>query len=315
MPRDIDLRKVDLNLLHVFEAIYGAQNISRAAVQLGMNQPTVSNALGRLRDQFEDPLFIRSEKGVRPSALAENLIGPVQAALSVLRQGFGAGEDFDPGSATRAFCLAMNEYTVVTALPGLLRQIDAEAPGVRISLLPQSAAEPYSLLLMGEADLALDAFTHTAPGIELQPLDVIPSAVCIARKGHPRIERAMTAELFGSVGHIALRQPAAMRTYLETFLLSHGISRRIVCEAHNVSDIPALVASTDLVAMLPTRFAQMMAMHFDLQVLAPPFPSPSARLQLGTLKARRTDLGLQWLKRALLRSMMQFVADYPTAPG
>jgi DNA-binding transcriptional LysR family regulator len=315
MPREIDLRKIDLNLLHVFEAIYAAQNISRAAVQLGMTQPTVSNALGRLRDQFEDPLFIRSEKGVRPSARAENLIGPVRAALSVLRQGFGAGEDFDPGTATRTFCLAMNEYTVVTALPGLLRQIDAEAPGVRISLLPQNAAEPYALLLMGEADLALDAFTHTAPGIELQPLDVIPSAVCIARQAHPRIQRAMTAELFASVGHVAPRQPAAMRAHIETFLLSYGIARRIVCEAHNVSDIPALVASTDLVAMLPIRFAQMMAKHFDLQVLQPPFPSPKMRLHLGTLKARTTDPGLQWLKHALLRSMMQFAADYPAAPG
>lgn len=288
---------------------------SDSAVQLGMTQPTVSNALARLRDQFEDQLFIRSEKGVRPSALAENLIGPVRAALSVLRQGFGAGEDFDPGTATRAFCLAMNEYTVVTALPALLRQIDADAPGVELSLLPQSAAEAYALLLMGEADLALDAFTHAAPGIELQPLDFIPSAVCIARKAHPWIQQVITAELFGSVGHIALRQPAAMRAHFEVFLLSYGISRRIVCEAHNVSDIPALVASTDLVAMLPVRFAQMMAKHFDLQILPPPFPSPKMRLHLGTLKARTTDPGLQWLKRALLRSMMQFVADYPAAAG
>lgn len=315
MPHEIDLRKIDLNLLHVFEAIYAAQNISRAAVQLGMTQPTVSNALARLRDQFADPLFIRSEKGVRPSAMAENLIGPVRDALSVLRRGFGGGEDFDPNTATRAFCVAMNDYTVVTALPGLLRQIDAEAPGIRISLLPQSTADPYALLLLGEADLALDAFTHAAPGIELHPLDFIPQALCIARKAHPRIQQVMTAELFASVGHIALRPPAAMRAHIETFLLSYGISRRIVCEAHNVSDIPALVASTDLVAMLPSRFAQMMARHFDLQVLPPPFPAPKMRLHLGMLKARTTDPGLQWLKRALLRSMMQFVADYPAAAG
>jgi hypothetical protein len=67
--------------------------------------------------------------------------------------------------------------------------------------------------------------------------------------------------------------------------------------------------------MVPTRFAQMMAKRFDLQIRPPPFPSPTMRLHLGTLKARTTDAGLPWLKHALLRSMMQVVADYPAAPG
>jgi DNA-binding transcriptional LysR family regulator len=311
MPHDIDLRKIDLNLLHVFEAIYASQNISRAATQLGMTQPTLSNALARLRDQFGDPLFLRADRGVRPSALAENLIEPVRAALAVLRQGFGTSEAFDPRSATRTFCLAMNDYTVITVLPPLLRKVDLDAPGIKITLVSLDTTEPYVPLLTGAADLALDAFTHAAPGIDLQPLDVIPSAVCIARKGHPRIKGTITAEMFGSVGHVAMPQRAPMRAHVETFFASYGISRRVVCEANNVSDIPALVASTDLIALLPVRFAHVMARHFDLQILPTPFASPTMRLQLGILQNRSADPGLQWLRRLLLWSTMQFVADYP----
>lgn len=306
-PFDKDLRNIDLNILHIFEAIYTTGNITRAAQRLNMNQPTVSNALGRLRQQFNDPLFLRSERGVTPTRFAENLIHPVRQALAILRDGISLPRDFDAASATRTFHLALNDFTAVSLLPGLLNEVAQRAPGIRVNVLGHTVASPLDALLGGEADIAVDSFVREVPGVDLTPIHV-PSAVVIARIGHPEIRDNITKQQYCDAGHIVLSQDARMRAYAEAVLLSHGVTRRIVCEISNCVHIPPLVAATDLVAVLPAPYARQVARHYGLQVLALPFPSPNHRLQIATLKDKAKDPGLDWVRQHLYRAAVAAAA-------
>ncbi len=299
----MDLRDIDLNILHIFEAIYTTGNITRAARQLGMNQPTVSNALGRLREQFKDPLFQRVDKGVAPTPFAESLIDPVRRSLAILRDGISLNRDFDVSQAVRTFRLALNDFTVVSLVPGLLEDISKRSTGLKLYVMGQEVMPPLDALLAGEADVAVDSIMREVPGVDLMPLHV-PLAVIVARRGHPQIQGTISKQQFCDAAHIVLKQDSRMRAHAEAVLLSQGITRRVVCEVSNCIQIPSLIAASDLIAMLPGPYARTAAQHYDLQVLPPPFETSGHRIQIATLAEKTADPGIDWLRQHLYRAAL-----------
>lgn len=300
MSKTFDLKKLDLNLIHIFEAIYTAKSVTRAAQQLHMTQPTVSNALARLREQLDDPLFVRSEKGVAPTPFAESLIDPIRKALSILRDGVTLDQDFQIANAVRTFRLAINDFAVATLLPGVLAEISARSKGVKVVVLGTMERPPLASLLAGEADIAVDGFTREEPGVDFVPIH-LPNIVVVARRGHPTIRGSITGDQYGRAGHVLLSQSAPMRSQVESMLLSQGIRRNVVCEIANSAHIPALVSETDLVAVLPGPFAHRAARHYDLQVLPVPFDFPAQRLQIATLADKAADAGVVWMREQIRR--------------
>ncbi|MGD9862570.1 MAG: LysR family transcriptional regulator [Pseudodonghicola sp.] len=304
MEKEFDLKKIDLNLLHIFEAIYTARSVTRAASQLNMTQPTMSNALGRLRDQLHDPLFQRSQKGVEPTLFADSLIGPVRQALSILRDGLSLDQDFQVADAVRTFHLVFNEFAVTTLLPNVLAEVTARSPGVKLRVLGARETSPLDALHSGEAEIAIDTFAREEPGIDLTPIHM-PRIVVVARCGHPSIKGSLTRDQYCEARHIVLSESAPMRAYVESALLSQGIRRTIACEISNGSQIPALVAETDLIGILPDIFAYRLAQYYNLQVMSPPFDFPSQRIQIAVLSERASDAGIVWLRQQLQRSAMR----------
>ncbi|SIQ82929.1 transcriptional regulator, LysR family [Rhizobium sp. RU33A] len=298
MKQNIDLRHIDLNLLIIFEAIYTAGSITRAAQQLNMNQPTVSNALGRLRSQFNDPLFQRADKGVAPTPFSESLIHPIRTALSLLRDSLSINRDFDLSNAVRNFRIAMNDYTVAGLIPNLINLITKRAPGIKLYIIGQEAMPALDALVSGEADIAVDIFMREAPGVNFVPLHR-PHGVVVARRGHPVLQGDISKQQFCDVGHVVLRQDSRIRAHIEADLLSQGVSRRVVCEVSNCLLIPSILNTTDLIAVLPGPFARIAARHYDLQVLPLPFQFLAPRLQIATLADKATDPSLEWLRQQL----------------
>lgn len=304
MANDIDLRNIDLNILYIFETIYTTGNITRAAQQLGMNQPTVSNALGRLREQFNDPLFQRAEKGVAPTPFAENLIHPVRQALAILRDGIAINRDFDPANVVRRFCLAIDDFAVLSLIPGILNEVAQRSPGIKLYVIGQEIRAPLDALLGGEADIAVDSFGREVPGVTFLPLH-IPRACIVARRGHPQIRGSITKQQFGDASHLVLRQDSRLRAYVEATLLSQGVTRRVVGEVSNGMLMPSLIAATDLIAILPGPFARISAQHYDLQVLPIPFEFTGPRIQIATLTEKTTDPGIDWIRQHLYQSALK----------
>ena len=157
------LKNVDLNLLVIFEAVYAAGNISHAAIQLSMSQPAVSNALTRLRELLDDPLFVRDKKGVRPTVRAEAIIGPVRDALALIGRQLDAGKEIDLATYKRAFRVIMVDPLEPLVMPAVLREIDAKAPGISIETYPSFRADFSSDILAGTIDLAIYVYPVNAP--------------------------------------------------------------------------------------------------------------------------------------------------------
>ena len=128
----MNLSKVDLNLFIVFDAIYTEANLTRAGQIVGITQPAVSNALSRLRETFNDPLFLRTAQGMVPTPMAQNIIGPVRNALQLLRVSVQESRVFSPKEANKTYRISMTDLSEEMLLPTLFQRLRRQAPGVQI---------------------------------------------------------------------------------------------------------------------------------------------------------------------------------------
>lgn len=302
----MNIKDIDLNLLTLFETVYTTRSISRAATVLDMNQPTVSNALGRLRKQLGDPLFVRDGNGVAPTPRAEAIIGPVQRALSDLRMITDTVDSFDPGTSERDFCLYMLDVFEPLLLPPLA-QIARRNRGFNIRLLPPQAVPCEEVLLNGTADLALNIKPERQPGIvweELCPMDL----VVIARRGHPEVQGTITAEQIATLDHVSLDlspplQARGASSNLKTFMLKRKFLQRYALRVARPSAIPAVVSWTDLLAFTPRFYAEALQDQLGLQILEPPEPLTDMSFFLAWNERNTDNPGLKWLRdqcRAIL---------------
>jgi len=307
MPRAPDtvttdkaLAGLDLNLLVVFEMIHSTGNVSEAARRLGTSQPNISNALGRMRDQLGDPLFVRSNRGVRPTWLANRLIGPVRLALSTLRDALQEEQHFDLAASDRIFRISMTSISVSVMLPTLLRKIREAGSSVRIEVVPPDTLSPQEGLLSGHLDVSINLFPFDQTGIEFEPMPPV-EVVVIAARDHPRLQGSVTIEQFAAESHVVLPPETQQQLQVATMMLNAGVDRRIACVAPLGNDIPSIVGTTELIAMAPRRFAEFVAPRFGLQILKVPFEVPQLQLFLGWRAERRDDPGLSWLLSELRR--------------
>jgi DNA-binding transcriptional LysR family regulator len=181
----MDIRKVDLNLLVVFDMLLRLQSVTRAAEALGMSQPAMSLALNKLRAAFGDPLFIRGSRGISPTPRAEQLAVPLQHVLDQIKNDVLRQPSFDPAKTERTFTFNMADVGELVFLPRIYAHFRAVAPGANIRTVSTPPAQLVEAMQSGEVDLAVGYF----PGLEgaaiYQQRLFSHSFVCIVRKDHP----------------------------------------------------------------------------------------------------------------------------------
>ena len=180
----MNLSKVDLNLFIVFDAIYTEANLTRAGQIVGITQPAVSNALARLRDTFNDPLFVRTAQGMVPTPMAQNIITPVRHALQLLRVSVQESRSFNPDQANKTYRISMTDLTEAVILPHLAARIRRLAPSITIDSFLTRRRETTKELAAGRLDFAIDAPLNTDTQVRHVKL-FEDRYVCIMRKGHP----------------------------------------------------------------------------------------------------------------------------------
>lgn len=295
----MNIKDIDLNLLTLFETIYTTRSISRAAQVLDMNQPTVSNALGRLRKQLDDPLFVRDGNGVAPTPKSEAIIGPIQRALSDLRVITEGSQTFDPETSEREFCLYMLDVFEPLVLPPLA-EIARRNRGFNIRMLPPQAIPCEEALLNGTADLALSIKPDRQLGIvweELCPMDL----VVIAGRGHPEVQGSVTAEQIARLDHVSLdlsppTQARGASMNLKNFMLNRKYLQRYAMRVARPSAIPSIVGWTDLLGFTPRFYAEALQDQLGLQVLEPPEPLTDMSFFLVWNERNTDNPGLKWLR-------------------
>jgi DNA-binding transcriptional LysR family regulator len=296
----MNLRSIDLNLLLVFEALLEERSVTRAARRVGLSQPALSNALGRLRRTFGDPLLARSADGLRPTPRGEALAGPVRAALASLRAAIEGPPQFDPRAAQRTFHLLANDYVEILLLAKLSREVSAEAGevGLRVSRVRALFEAPRPEELADTYDLAL-GFFPAAPALTSSLQSELlweDRHVVIARLGHPNLRGGVTAREYAAARHAAVFYKGQGPGLIDALLAPEGLSRHPAALVPHFASVPFIVAATDLIATVPERLVARFS-SLKLQVFPPPLTIPSFRLAMLWHERYTADPAHLWLRR------------------
>jgi DNA-binding transcriptional LysR family regulator len=296
----MDLATVDLNLLVVFEAMMQERNVSRAAKRVGLAQPSLSNAVGRLRELFNDELFVRTPREMRPTAKAFELARPINDALNHIRTAFHASaETFDPAQSARSFWLAGVDFADAAILPDAVAMICREAPNIMITIRALAAREAIACLDDGTIDIAVGSFIDPPKRMGILAIRQ-ENLVCVMRKGHPALSEEWTAHRFASLPHLTARFGSEMIDPIDAALEEHGLKRSIMLCVPSHMIVPFIVRSSDLVACASEGIARLYADVAGLEFRAPPIRLPAR--QISMLWSRRTEnaFGLQWLRERVV---------------
>jgi DNA-binding transcriptional LysR family regulator len=276
-----NFRTLDLNLLRVFDQVMAERNLTRAARNLAMTQPAVSNALGRLRDALGDKLVSRSGYGVEPTPRALAIWPAISDALRQLESSITPG-DFVASSATNTFMLAMADATAAELIPGLVEILERDAPGVSIRVVPLTTRDPRRLLDEGQVDLAVGFFpavladlTAQAQAGGLAAFDhqrlYVGEYVCVMRKGHPLASGPMTLNRYLKAHHLLVSFSGRPFGFIDEALASLGRQRRVVLTVNQFFTAGRVVANSDLLTVLPRHFVSVTGMAHDLVLRELPF--------------------------------------------
>lgn len=289
----MNISTFDLNLLRVLDALLRERNVSRAAERLSLSQPAVSNALNRLRDLLDDPLLVRVGRAMQPTPRALALEAPIRDALQRIEQSLSDDAPFDPASSRQRFRIAVTDYVELILMPRLLRQLAVLAPGVRIDIQHLSPTLPGEALDKGGLDLVLGRFEQVPTRFASQRW-VSETLQLVAHRDHGQLAGGLDLDTFLSLRHLWVHG-GQTRGMVDQWLGERGLSREIVYTTPNYLQAAHIVASSDLVAVLPKRLARYFTALLPLQVHELPFDLGPFHLDIVSLGLRQRDMALQWL--------------------
>jgi len=251
----MDLRDLDLNLLVTFNQLLHDRSVSVTADKLGVTQPAVSNALKRLRAALDDPLFLRTSRGMAPTPYALHLAEPVALALGALQTALATRDSFDPATSTRIFHLVMTDIGEIYFMPPLMDALARLAPQVRISTLRPGAGDLKADMEAGTVDLALGLLPNLKTGFFQRRL-FRHRYVCMFRRGHPVARAPLSLRQFTALDHVGVVAANTGHGDVDALLERAGIERRIRLLVPHFIAVGHILQSTDLIATLPERFAE-----------------------------------------------------------
>lgn len=288
-------------LLQLFDVLYQCRSVTRAAEQLGQSQPTISIWLARLREQLNDPLFVRTPGGMAPTPRADQLIGPCREVLESLRRLTAWEPQFIAATAQRRFRLCVSDASHITLLPSILNHLRSHAPGIRLEAA-RIDGNTESALESGEADLAIGFVPWLGGGMYQQVL-FEQDWVCLGNPQHPRLSNGMSLERYRAEGHVQISFGTGQKL-LEAGLARAGIERRIMLELPAFLGLGMIIGTTDLLGTLPRHIGQTLADMHGLQVHDCPFEVEGFTVKQHWHARYHQDNGNRWL-RDVVRGLFQ----------
>jgi DNA-binding transcriptional LysR family regulator len=296
------MKNIDLRLLEVVRELHRTGSVSHAAQNLGLSQSAVSMSLARLRNHFNDPLFVRTSRGMEPTPYAAELIGDLKQAAEILESAMERRLHFDPAFSDRMFHLVSTDIAQFTILPKLVKRLSADAPSVRIDLRALTEDTPR-LLESGEADLAIGLIPQMGAGFCQQKL-FTNQYLCAMRADHPRIKDKLTLDQFQRETHLSVTTLGTGYETLEKTLESMKIQRHIGMRVPSFLGVSAIITATEYLVIVPGRFGKMIAERPNIRLLPLPFALPAYEVTQNWHERYSHDPGQKWL-RSILADMFR----------
>ncbi|MDE2363174.1 MAG: LysR family transcriptional regulator [Hyphomicrobiales bacterium] len=293
----------DLNLVPVFDALLRHRSVSAAAGELHLTQPAVSNALRRLRHLTRDELFVRTRRGMEPTAYAMSAASSLGEGLRLIRDGLERSASFEPQTATRAFRILMTDAGEMVFLPRLMSRLREAAPSLCIEVRQLPIERYLEALETGQADLAIGNLRTTRGAIVTRRIfQDSYKVVCRRRHGLVRAagrSRVAPFDMLMAAEHILVRPPNVPDSPVERTLRRNGWKRRVALEVPHYLVLGRIIGEADLVAITPSLVARELARHADIVSLAPPFEIPPVVIRLGWHQRQQQDGGSVWLRNLI----------------
>lgn len=286
--------KLDMNLLAALDILLKTRSVTRAAEDMFITQSAMSNALGRLRQFFDDPLLVQVGRRMELTPLAETLQGPLRDIMVRVEGATRIRPHFDPGTDTRAFNIVISDYSLAVIGGALSRMVARQAPNIQLNLRPQIAA-PSTLLDQGEADLLIVPDYLGADKHAHQILFTDEMVVLVASDG-PHAGRPMSYDSFVAAPHVLMEPFSGQDSYSAIAMREAGIVPNKTMSTYLFSSIPVLIQGTDRIGLVQRYLAEFAMAQRGLEILPSPVRFPPLRQSIRWHRHRSRDPGLMWMR-------------------
>lgn len=294
----MNLRKIDLNLLVFFDALMRTRHVSRAAAEIGVGQPAMSSALGRLRDLFGDPLLVRQGNEMIPTERAMELEAEVRNILRDVEHAIEPPGEFDPQNSERAFSVRMSDLLTSLLMEELVQRMETDAPNIKLKIDHLSPNQTTDALARDKIDAAISTGLEPPKSVRISKLST-DSVVCIARSDLSLKKGLQNAEAFSRLAQVRVSQSPLDQRFADMQLGRMGLSRNVLFTVPHWLTVPDILCSSTLVAVVPRSFALNMADKYPLQIHPLPFLDAAFEWSLYWHDRYNDDPAHKWFRRLL----------------
>lgn len=311
----MNISKVDLNLLVYLDVLLREKNVTRAAHQLSITQPAMSNGLKRLRELFADPILVRTSDGMTPTQRALQLQPVIRDVLSKLEASIQPEIQFEPKQSERTFRIMASDYAESTLLLEVIRELSDQAPGITLDVITPSDVTFHDVE-QGKVDMAINRFEELPLSFH-QKVVWYDSFSCVVNRQNPLLENFdLQAYLAGQ--HIWVSKtgfgigvgvdPTEVQKlgWVDAELLKVGQTRNIRVFTRHYHAALQLAKEQNLIATLPTQVAQVYKDDPNVVILDPPFDIPPIALKMAWSALLHHDAGHIWLRRLIIEVANRF---------
>ncbi|KNE29698.1 LysR family transcriptional regulator [Achromobacter spanius] len=282
--------------MRVFLTVLHERSVTRAAQRLNLTQPAVSYALARLREQFDDPLFVRTATGMQPTPVAFALADPIERGMNSFAEAVSLRQQFTPATSTRRFRLSMSDIGEMVFLPPLMERVHALAPRLQVEVMEIALEQLPQALKEGEVDLAIGNLAGL--GRHTCHADLFSERyACMGRRGHPVLSVGLTRGQFKRLDHILVASRASAHRLLNEVLSEAGLHRQPYLTLPHFSAAAEIVRRTDLTVTLPYRAAIWFNRDNAFAIRPLPIALPPLSVTVHWHARFESDPGTMWLRR------------------
>lgn len=297
----MNIRDIDLNLLVLFDALLRERSVTKAAEAMDISQPAMSNALRRLRKLLDDPVLVRTARGMQPTDRAQMLQRPVRNALTQMEAAIAPNRAFEPQSAERLFTILITDYAASVLLPHVVNVLEREAPNIALNIL-NADSNAIDQVERGQADFLVSRLGKLPANFHQQQL-WSDRLACLVRNDHPALletQGELTLDAFLAQKHILITQTGVGLGRIDDALADQGLSRQISVLTRHYQLPRELVANSDMIVSLPARIARYQARHLGLAVLEPPIELPQFQIGIAWGALDHQDVAHRWLRERII---------------
>lgn len=288
----------DLNLLGVFHALARELNTTKAAKSLGLSQPAVSHALGRLRLMFNDPLFVRASRGLTPTLKAKEIMGPIENILKQTESLFREVR-FNPAEEKRVFKISTTDYFEVVALPRILKKISEIAPGIQIVTRPTRGELQKEDFEKGELDLAIAGYFGDLPEGYYQQSVFKDDFVCVARSGNPVLKGKLTVKKYAEARHVLISPQGDMNSKSAKALKKLKLDQNFQAGISSFTAPGWIISESDLLLTCPSKLAAAYAKYLPVEKVKLPFALDGINVVQVWHSRHHRDEAHAWLRNVI----------------